>query len=364
MAWLAVMCLCATGAAAQGRNLKEENKRRDQRLNDPGRYARMLDAYLAADTAHSVDLLADPEWDEKRLRMFQNFMDYGGGTYWPPTRWAAAAMMHIDVALKLSPSLESAAALLHFDVASVLLGLGVRERKDAVSDFAERIYVALARMLEDHIVPYSAENVLRVARERVPDRASILYASGALAEMFGTDYALAGTAGLSHGFDFEQVVRQRAGYLNDAAAWLRRAAELDAANDLLRVHLGRVQALRREDDEAALLLDRVLGASDDDATAYVAGVFIGGLRERQGRLDDAAAAYRAAMARFPVGHAAYVGLSEVLQRAGKADEAREVLRNLLSEAIGPTREPLWWYQYDPPGVAEARLDALRSEVRR
>ena len=62
--------------------------------------------------------------------------------------------MHIDVALKLSPSLESVAALLHFDVASVLLGLGIRERKDAVRDFAERIYVALARMLEDHTLPY------------------------------------------------------------------------------------------------------------------------------------------------------------------------------------------------------------------
>ena len=66
--------------AAQGRNLKEENKRRDQRLNDPGRYARMLDAYLAADIAHSVDLLADPEWDETRLRMVQSFVDRGGGS--------------------------------------------------------------------------------------------------------------------------------------------------------------------------------------------------------------------------------------------------------------------------------------------
>ena len=114
------------------------------------------------------------------------------------------------------------------------------------------------------------------------------------------------------------------------------------------MHLGRVQALREEDDEAVLLLDRVLGASDDDATAYLAAVFMGGLRERQGRLDDAAAAYRAAMARFPVGHSAYVGLSEVLQRAGKVDEAREVLRNLLSESIGPTREPLWWYHVRAP----------------
>lgn len=367
---LLIVCvgLLAGVAAAGQRNLKEENKRRDQRLEDPGRYEAMLDAYLAGDTARCVDLLADPEWDATRLRALVHHVDYGGGTNWPVNRWGAAALMHVDVALRLSPDLDSDQALLHVEVASSLVRLGIRERGDAVRNLAARLYVALARLLQDNNAPFSAESILRTARERIPDGASILYASGMLAELLATDYALAGattfnSASRGQVFQLDHVLARRNGNLNDAAGWLRQASTLDPGNDLLRVHLGRVLALRRDDDNAYCVLNDVLQTTKDEATAYLAAIFIGGLRERQVKLEDAAAAYRAAIARFPLGHAAYIGLSEVLQRTGKGDQSREVLHNLLSESLGPSREPLWWYQFDPPGVAEGRLDALRKEVR-
>jgi tetratricopeptide (TPR) repeat protein len=358
----------AATALAQGRNLKEENERRDQRINDPARYAAMIEAYRTGDTANSVDLLADPEWDEPRLKNQRSRLDTTPAQ--PIEVWLAAPMMHVDVALKLSPTLQDDAGRpwLHLWMAEELIRLGIRERGDAIRDLAERMYVALARLLIDSLAPYNAERVLSTARRQLPDRASVLYESGRLAELLGTEYALAGHIRLNsaaHGpvVLIDRVMQRRVGHLNEALDWLRSAGALDPENDLLQVHLGRVLALRGNDDDAAAILGRVQSGTNDGATGYLASIFIGGLRERQGRFDDAAAAYRAAIASFPLGHAAYIGLSEVLQRTGRGDQAREVLSGLVTERLGVAREPLWWYFFDPPGVAEQRLDEVMKEAR-
>jgi tetratricopeptide (TPR) repeat protein len=364
---LTVIAVAAT-ALAQGRNLKEEARRRDQLINDPARYAAMIEAYRTGDAANSVDLLADSEWDETRLKTQRSHLDT------TPAQaieiWQSAPMMHVDVALKLSPTLEDEVerAWLHLWMAEELIRLGIRERGDAIRDRAERMYVALARLLVDGVAPYSAERVLRTARRQLPGHASVLYESGRLAELLATDYALAGHIQLNsaaHGpvVLIDRVMQRRIGHLNEALDWLRGAAALDRENDLLQVHLGRVLALRGNDDEAAAILGRVQSGTKDGATSYLASTYIGGLRERQGRLDDAETAYRAAIVSFPLGHAAYIGLSEVLQRTGRGDQAREVLTGLVTERLGPAREPLWWYFFDPPGVAERRLDEVRKEAR-
>lgn len=368
-ALLAIGLLLDAGVASgQKRNLKEENKRRDQALNDRGRYEVMIEAYLAGDTAGSVEVLAEPEWDAERLRLLRRNLDFGGPDLVRPARWwRAAAMLHADVALYLAPDLQSTESQVHVAFASNVIRLGIREAGDEIRGFAERLFVTLAALLRDRNLPMSAAGILEIARERIPDSAPVLYASGKLAELAATDYALAGavtTHSTSRGdwFYLERTVKTRTGHLNDAVGWLTRAGALLRGDDLLRVHLGRVLALRKDDDEAYRLLDEVLRTTKDDATAYLAAVFIGGLRERQVRLEEAAAAYRAALARFPRGHAAHIGLSEVLQRTGKGDQSRDVLRTLLQMGED-TREPLWWYQLEPPGVSERSLERLRKEVR-
>jgi predicted negative regulator of RcsB-dependent stress response len=149
-----------------------------------------------------------------------------------------------------------------------------------------------------------------------------------------------------------------------AVGWLRRAAALAPEEDLVRLHLGRVQAIRHDDDEALRVLEAVRTRTRDEAIAYLAGIFIAGLRVRQGRLDDAVAAYRDAIAQYPHGQAAYVGLSELLQRTGKGDESRELLQTLLGEGRAATREPLSWYLADPPQIVEERFAVLRGAVQR
>jgi tetratricopeptide (TPR) repeat protein len=212
------------------------------------------------------------------------------------------------------------------------------------------------------------ERLLARGREFFPESAVILYESGTLAEWMATDLAMAGaqvhfSRNGAVRFDLEAVLRSRHGRLLDAVGWLRQAAVVDAGNDLLLAHLGRALALLSEDGEAARILTEVRDRTTDDATAYMAGVFLGGLRERQGALSEAAAAYRKATERFPFGHAAYIGLSEILQLSGRGGESREVLLKVLTEESAPAREPLWWYQFEPPGTAEDRLATLRARVR-
>jgi predicted Zn-dependent protease len=152
--------------------------------------------------------------------------------------------------------------------------------------------------------------------------------------------------------------------LDRAAGWLRSAITLQPDDSNLRLHLGRVLALTQEDAEALSILQQVAASPAPDDTACLALLFVAAIHERAGRLDEATTAYRGAVTRYPRGHAAYIGLSEVLQRTGHGVESREVLQRLVTESAGPTDDPWWWYRFEKPGLAESRLAALREEVRR
>jgi len=125
-----------------------------------------------------------------------------------------------------------------------------------------------------------------------------------------------------------------------------------------------VRALRFEDAEALSTLRVVLERTSSDETAYLAGIFIGAVHDRQDRLGDAIAAYRAAVEKLPGGHAGRVGLADVLRRSDRMDEARQLLLALVTGRSEKVQEPLWWYILEPPGMADDRLAALRTEVRR
>jgi hypothetical protein len=329
----------------------------------------MIDAYAAGDEAASVEALLG--WSREQLDKAVGLINSLQDEYypWPAGRFGLAAMLHTDAALRLSPHLVTKDSRHHAETAARVWDLGARLHRTAVQPLAQRWYFAVSRCLRDRNALYGAEHLLEIGRARMPDDAVILNESGTLAEAFATTFALADTPvlqvtprGLYLGLD--TIFTRRVASLASAAQWLGDAAALDPGNDLLRVHLGRVQALRFQDEEATRILGGVLASTPDAATAYLAGIFIAAVRERQNRLPEAAAAYRAALEQFSRGHAARIGLSHVLQQDGKGDAAREVLATLLGEADGDTREPLWWYTFEPAGVADSRLDALRQEVRR
>lgn len=348
---------------------------------DRGRREDALRAYHASVADYrrgDDDAVARLEsWDRKRTQLVLSLIGTAidEARPWDHARFKAAAMMHTDVAARLLDRAEVDAALTHLDAAAHLLKMAGPD----VRSYASRWHKAVARMLRVRDLPRVAESFLAAARDRLPRDATILYESGVLQEVLATDTVIpivitlrnlepalsAAITAAPRRLDrdaVEDIKRRRAARLTRAAAWLRESLASDGTNALARLHLGRVQMLREEDDEALTLLDAAM-RSDEPATAYLATLFTGGLRERQGRLEAAEQAYREAIGRLPSSHAAYVALSAVLQRAGRGDESREVLRRAVDAEERNRREPLWSYLAEPAAIAAARFDPLRHEAR-
>jgi tetratricopeptide (TPR) repeat protein len=331
-------------------------------------YNRLVQAYIAGDVEGSVALLR--QWDRRIYPEAAKACDTGldKDDPWDLRRYAAAALMHTDVAFQISRQAATAEAFLHLDVATQHLARGRALKRAGVAEWGGRWSLVVARCLRDRNAPYQAQHFLKLGRERMPRDPVILAESGYLEESLATYYAIDINRPLVYrswgtdtaGFVPRRVFEVRTGNLNDAAKWLRQSLTIDDSEST-RLHLGRVLSVRFEEEEALALLGEV-ARSKEDATAYLAHLFAAGALQRLGRLDEAGVAYREAIRKWPAAPAAYYGLSEVLQRTGKGEEARQLLVQVL--AIDQPDDPFWRYQFDDSGEADERLDALRSEVRR
>jgi Flp pilus assembly protein TadD len=88
-------------------------------------------------------------------------------------------------------------------------------------------------------------------------------------------------------------------------------------------------------------------------------LFEGWAHERLGRHDEAARAFRAALAAVPAGQAAALSLAVRLAAAGDRDEAARLSR----VALGPGTDPWREYGYGDLRRLPILLSALRREVR-
>lgn len=318
-------------------------------------------------------------WDEKKLDRVLAVIDTERDEMrpWSTSRFKAAIMMHTDAALRVVDRSELDAALMHIETASQLM----KKAGPQVRPYASRWYQAVARLFRDRNRISAAERFLQAGRERLPHDSTVLYESGALQELLATDNLLptviylpdlstpppnagievGSPAALTAG-DVDDLKRHRIERLKRAAGWLRESLEADPANTLARLHLGRVQTLRNENEEALKLL-REVAASEDPSTAYLAFLFIGALHEREERLHAAAQAYRAGIERFPLNQVGHIALSALLQRSGRGGESRDVLKHILGATVPSRREPWWTYLLEAPSVNSARLDLLRRESR-
>ncbi len=341
------------------------------------RYHAILAAYAGGDTASSVEAVL--ALSQQRLardwtgltRALYTINTNGIDQYapWDARRYALAVVLHTDAALQAAGDTYGDEAFVQFQVAADLLQLGVTCAPDRFRSLAPQWYVTLSRLLRDRTVLRASEALLELGRTRLENDPAILRESGRLAESIATIYALSqmdaktSWAAGDDRFFVRRVTDRRQAWLNDAAKWLGLAADLEPGNDDTLLHLGRVRALHFDETEALTTLGAVLERTPSDETAYLAAIFIGAVHDRRDRLDDAAAAYRAALGRVPGGHAGRVGLADVLRRAGHLDEARSLLLALVTEGAERAQEPLWWYTLEPPGLADRRLAALRAEMR-
>jgi tetratricopeptide (TPR) repeat protein len=125
----------------------------------------------------------------------------------------------------------------------------------------------------------------------------------------------------------------------------RRAAALLARGELLREE--------RRYDEAAVAFRQAIAASARATAAYIA---LGEVEFRRGRTDDAVWAYRQVMARYPYAYTGelyrQVGLFEL--RGGRPDAAARDLQQAV------TLDPQDWLAYHLLGHAYLRLGSPSS----
>jgi tetratricopeptide (TPR) repeat protein len=287
----------------------------------------------------------------------------------PDMPWArtgelrGAAMLHTDAALRVAgPDDEDGPRRRHLTVA----GRMVHASGAPGDPFVPRWYLAVSRALREQRLFAVAQDLLEAGRARAPGNPTVLYESATLAETLARGYSVSLRENISGPASIEpdtaRNLQRRAGFLNDAAGWLREAVERDASL-LPRLHLGRVETLRGKEKDALGHLDRVAGSATTPSVMYLAALFSGAAHERLRRIDAAETSYRQAIERYPAGQAAYIALSELLQRTGRLVEARAALHTMLETKPGHAGEPLWWYLADPPEATEERLAELRREVR-
>lgn len=325
-------------------------------------YHALVAAYLNGDGSAAADILG---WTPARLADVLGLIGVVGPGEAPlgARRFQAAAMLHTDGALLRVEARDGDAVPMHLEIASRLLSKGAPD----THEFARRWYVAVARLLRERGWLRHAEILLELGRKRLPRDPVVLCESGTLQEYMAGDRTLPPgpadrPAFFADGFMRQSFERDRRERLMHAAEWLRDSVDR-GADSLCRLHGARVLSLLGENRSADPLLAE-LQDDADDALSYLASIFLGASAERRGDRSMAERCYRDALARFALGQSAQVALSAVLMQQGRTTEAREVLGRALDGEERSRREPWWWYHSEPKVVADARIEALRREVRR
>jgi tetratricopeptide (TPR) repeat protein len=350
---------------------------RDRAVSELRQYHGFIDDYRRGNTEGLKQLAG---WDKKRIQRVLASVETTKDPMrpWSAVRFKAAVMVHTDLALDLLEGSEIETALLHLDVASQLLKKAGPDGQDHVG----RWYQAVVGRMRSRYWLRAAEQFLASGRDRWPRDPIVLYESGTLEELFAGDTSLPtvvnvaaprttssaammtsapATAPLPRGA-VDALKRHRLSALNRAAGWLQEALKHDPYNVQAVLHLGRVQMLRNHHADALELLGQA-SRSSNLAVAYLGLLFTAALHERQGRQDDARQAYGDTIAIYPLNQAAHIGLSALLQRTGRGDQSRALLRGVVDARPASRRDPWWTYFQEPSVVVLARLEALRQEVR-
>jgi tetratricopeptide (TPR) repeat protein len=165
----------------------------------------------------------------------------------------------------------------------------------------------------------------------------------------------------SHGrFDLYQAGRAEA----DFRDYLR----IDPTHTETRLRLGRVLYLLDRVEEARQAFEVVLrSAQRDSFSAYLSALFLGQLREDQGRSSAAADLYRQAIAILPSGQAASLSLGRLALSSGQMSEGWGVIRGSLTSmqrSDNQSVDPWYAYGFDrQPWQRDRLLRELRAMTR-
>jgi Flp pilus assembly protein TadD len=132
---------------------------------------------------------------------------------------------------------------------------------------------------------------------------------------------------------------------------------LDPRLDETRLRLAHVRLLQGRADAALGDLERVAVEARQPRQRYLARLFEGRSREKQGDLTGAVAAFRACAAHVPRAQTALLALGRSLE--GLGDELGAQAAFASASAVGAPFDPWWSYKAGQP----ERFDELVTELR-
>jgi tetratricopeptide (TPR) repeat protein len=151
--------------------------------------------------------------------------------------------------------------------------------------------------------------------------------------------------------------------LDTAAGQLRGALRVDPDNAEARLRLAHVHIMRGHDGEAGPLLEEIV-SNKIVSTAridYLALLFLGGIYQRGGHFDAAAALLERAVTIFPSGQSAFVALADGERTRGNAAGAAAIIDRMFQAPSSPP-DPWSDYRFGQYWVPTPQLAALRKEA--
>ncbi len=271
-----------------------------------------------------------------------------------------AALLHIDVAARLWRRDLYQDASSHVEVARRFAEASTTP--SATGDgFRRRWYLGAALLHARHVAPNEATAFFERALQAAPDDIAILTAASWLHER------LALLPGLNRGAALAAIEVTRDRHLAEAARLARVALATDPSATEASLRLGRVETERGHLVVASNILENVVAREATSAhERYIGLLLLGGVRERQGQREAAAANYQQAVTQWPEGQSARVALALVLRESGNLTGAGDIMTPLLSPRVERVRITDPWANYllGPIPFGDLVLEALRVEVRR
>ena len=216
------------------------------------------------------------------------------------------------------------------------------------NDFDRAWQLAALSVLEGGIDSTVLHDHLDHVRSLFPDEPRLLLARGIAEEQFSAPSEVLTRTVIGANLARARELASRAEGERSRAAERAAARFTDAAKDpTLRaeaqLRLGHVKYRMGRYDEALAALSGVERQTEDRAVIYLAHLVRGMALENRGRIDEARASYRQALALSPGAHSATLRLAALEFRYGRNDAPEGLIASLLRND-DPRRDP-WWSYY-------------------
>jgi tetratricopeptide (TPR) repeat protein len=334
--------------------------------------AEIADRYRWGDRDGALDEIAPwtAEWTQREVENLLRRRPFDPGLAF------AAALLHVHRALL--DSSRSAEDRRHHLAAAARLVPAAADAPGCpgCADVAPRMFLLVGLALQESLDVAAAHDVARAGLRHFEDDPELLTLLGVTLE--------AGPGMRRYDLPLEPRRRRsdaQAGYsvegggsrgewrpfppgsLADAEAAFRRALAADPWLSEARLHLGRVCLLRGRAKEAMVEFQRVAAEDGSLRRRYLARLFEARAHEKQGDVEGAARAYRAAVAVEPAGQSAWIGLGRALDLLGRRDEAEEAFAAALISRR-KRGDPWWSYSRGDIDRLGALLAALQRDLPR